>query len=180
MPSPHVDLELVAPLPRANPLRKRDRSGPTYRDFLVRTALVRAPGYDPHKAPRITTAAQAAKLVAHLGEADQEHLVVICLNFQHRLLAVHEAAIGGTSSVAQANRHVLKVPFLTGASYVYLVHNHPSGSLKPSRADLLSVVRRQAAFQCVGITLEDSVIVAGTKFTSLKKLGFIQPPATKR
>jgi DNA repair protein RadC len=152
------------------------RRGPRepYRSLLVRTELVRAPEFDPRKSVRVASAREVAALTAEIGLHDQEVMVVVALNFQRRVVAVHEAAVGGTHSVAQRVRHVVKVPMLAGASYVYLVHNHPSGRLKPSAADVRFARRIRAALKCVGIPLLDSVIVSMGRYVSLRQAGLLR------
>lgn len=175
------DLELY---PRANPKipgkEARSRSGPApygrYNAYLVRTALVRSPEFRKDKGPKIKTAEDVAKIIRGLGRSDQEVSLVIALDFQRRLIAIHETAIGGTRRVSQSMRHIVKVPFLAGASYVYIAHNHPSGSSRPSKKDAAKARRVREALACVGLPLMDSVIVAGNRYTSLRQEGLLPPP----
>jgi DNA repair protein RadC len=152
-----------------------------YSRFLVRTVLERPAQIDLRLAPKVKSSREVAQLVSVVGLRDQEHMVVVALNYQRRVIAIHEVGIGGTSSVKQWIQHIIKVPVITSASYVYLVHNHPSGRLKPSAADVKFSHRIRRALSCVGIPLLDSIIVSMGRFTSLKQLGLLRAePKTKK
>ena len=129
--------------------------------LLVRTALIRAVGYtSKHDLPNIRSSREVSKLCAHLTTADQEHLVVISINTRGKANAIFEVATGGTSSANAEMPHILKVPLLTGAVGVIIVHNHPAGDSTPSTADIDFTEAVSKALKCVGIPLFDHVIVA--------------------
>jgi len=143
-------------------------------NYLVRTALIRAEGWDGGKNPPIIqSGADAADLCGHLKHADQEHMVIICINPQNKLLAIHETAVGGTSSMVIEIKHVIKVAVLTAAAAVIMVHNHPGGSPEPSREDISMTKSAKEAFKCVGIELVDHIIVALNGFTSFYSVGLL-------
>ena len=145
-----------------------------YEGFLVRTAVIRASDYDQKVAPQITQASDIATLVAHLAYADQEHFVVIAVNSQMKLLAIHEAAIGGSSSAAVEMKQALKVAFLTSAHACFIVHNHPGGISTPSNEDVILTRAIMSGMDCVGVPLLDSVIVARDGYTSLRERGMLK------
>lgn len=102
----------------------------------VRVALVRSDSWSPKsRAPKLSTLREAALFLRHLADYDQEHFVVVCLDRDHRVLAVHEANVGGLSSAAVEQRQVFKVALVTGAHAVWVCHNHPSGIPEPSPDD---------------------------------------------
>lgn len=131
-----------------------------YEGFLVRTAVIRSKDYDPSKAPVITQPTRVWPLIQHLQYADQEHFVTLCFDARQRLLAIHESAIGGTSSVSLQAKHVIKLPLLVSATAAIVAHNHPSGSDEFSADDIRTTEVLKNAFDCVGVTLLDHVLVA--------------------
>lgn len=142
--------------------------------YLVRTALIRADNYDNGKrAPTIRSGQDAADLTQHLVHADQEHLVILALNAQMKLVAIHETAVGATSSVGQEIRHIIKVAVLVAATGVIMVHNHPSGDPTPSDPDRAITKHAGEAFECVGIALLDHVIVAAGGWRSFYQMGML-------
>ena len=142
-----------------------------FENFLVRTALIRASDYDDSKAPTISDPQKIFPLVQHLAYADQEHFVVIAVNNQMKLLAIHEAAIGGTSSAAVELKQALKVAFLTSASACFVVHNHPGGRSEPSSDDVVVSRKIKEGMDCVGIRLIDSLIISRSGLLSLYERG---------
>jgi len=138
-----------------------------FEGFLVRTALIRATDYDSSEAPMVSTPEAVFALCKHLQQADQEHMVVIAVNNQLRLMAIHESAVGGMSSAQVEVRQLIKVAFLSGAPRVFLVHNHPGGSRRPSPEDVQTTQRTKESLACVGISLIDHIIVAHDGYFSL-------------
>ena len=60
-----------------------------------------------------------------------------------------------------------------GASALILVHNHPSGSPEPSRADVQITGKIAEAGRLLGITVHDHVIIGKEGHVSLKAKGLI-------
>lgn len=77
----------------------------------------------------------------------------------NQVLAIHEAAIGITSSSMTSAQHLSKVALLSGATSLAMVHNHPSGNPKPSADDEVITRKIKATLECIGITFLDHVIV---------------------
>jgi len=103
--------------------------------FAARLGLLRHPDFPGRPGP-VVTPDSAAELIQHLGFADQEHSVVLSLDEQHRLLAIHEPGLGDIESVSSSPRDIVKVPLLVDARSILFAHNHPSGIATPSMADL--------------------------------------------
>lgn len=59
------------------------------------------------------------------------------------------------------------------AHSVLIAHNHPSGNLNPSRADIDTTRQLYLAMDAVGITLLDHIIAGGGEFISMKEMGII-------
>ncbi len=138
-------------------------------DLLVRSRICLTPAQRrrERQGPKLNRPNLAARFCRHLGDADQEVLVVLSLDAKSRLLSIFEAAIGGTRNVAAAMSHLVKVPVLTGAHKVILVHNHPSGEPAPSQSDRDFYAKTKAAFDLLGTRLVDSLVVADGGFYSL-------------
>lgn len=73
---------------------------------------------------------------------------------------------GGLVGTAVDLRELLRHALLTQATAVILCHNHPSGSLTPSREDNELTVRVQEACKMMGIKFLDHLIVADDKYYS--------------
>ena len=60
-----------------------------------------------------------------------------------------------------------------GATALIIVHNHPSGSPQPSRADIEITNRISEAGRLLGIVVHDHVIIGREGHTSLRAKGLI-------
>lgn len=130
-----------------------------YEHLLVRTAIIRPPNYSPADQPVIRHDEDVEKLCAHLKHADQEHMVVLSLNSQNHVIAIHEVAVGTATGAAFQIRDACKTVILSSGRGVIIVHNHPSGIVRPSEDDLRVTRAVQQGLDCVGISLLDHVIV---------------------
>ena len=74
----------------------------------------------------------------------------------------------GTLNTVYVNpRETMKSAILSNAAYLMLVHNHPSGSLNPSREDITITDRIQNAASIMGIPVLDHIIVGRIRSSSL-------------
>lgn len=89
--------------------------------------------------PQITSSTDAYKVIMtgynHDTIALQEQFVVAYLNRSNRVIGLYRLATGGVTGVVCDPRLILAVAIKAGACGIILSHNHPSGSMKPSRAD---------------------------------------------
>lgn len=98
-----------------------------------------------------------------------EHLKLISLDKKKRLLRAEEISSGSPDLVKGKKSALLKSALGVNASYVYLLHNHPSGNPCPSEADTVFYNDLCLAFRNIGIILLDSLIVAKNRFYSSKE-----------
>jgi DNA repair protein RadC len=114
--------------------------------------------------PLITTSSDAHKVLLTGFNLDtiglQEQFVVAYLNRSNRILGLYRLAIGGVSGVVSDPRLILGVAIKLVASSLILCHNHPSGSLKPSRADEETTHKIKEGAKLFDIKLLDHLIVA--------------------
>ena len=82
---------------------------------------------------------------------------------------VHDEVIsvGSLTSSLVHPREVFKPAFEYSAVAVIIAHNHPSGSLKVTPADLEVTANLVEAGQVLGIDVLDHLIIAGSKFISV-------------
>lgn len=103
-----------------------------------------------------------------------ECFYIICLDTQRRLLRAELVHEGGLDSSAVYPRVIVEAALKNRAACVVLAHNHPGGTLMPSKSDMEVTKRLRAALATVDIELVDHVIVADDKYYSFieKKLHF--------
>jgi DNA repair protein RadC len=100
------------------------------------------------------------KLVGeHLAKEDQEVFLVILLDSQLHVRAISEIARGSRDRTAVSIPDALRVALVDGAMSMIVVHNHPSGEVRPSSSDEQLTAALKIACQKVGLQLMDHVIV---------------------
>ena len=117
---------------------------------------------------RIDDAESAIALVPELKTATQEHLVVLSLDGANRLIAKRLVTIGTLNASLVHPREVYSDPLKDRAASIIVVHNHPSGTLEPSNADMQVTQRLKDAGKLLGINLLDHIIITKTGYYSFK------------
>lgn len=115
----------------------------------------------------------AAAAATHVSDPRREEVFVVALSAGNRLRRVERIGVGGDSSCRVEVREILGVAFRFESPAFGLVHTHPSGDLKPSAADVSFTIEVRNAAHQLGIRLLDHVIVAGTRWASLRELGHL-------
>ncbi len=101
--------------------------------------------------------------VSHLKH---EEFWVIYLNRANVVLRKEKISSGGVAGTVVDNKIILKKALLNLASSIILVHNHPSGNLKPSIQDKKVTQKMKSACELLEINLLDHLIIAGNSYYS--------------
>jgi len=126
----------------------------------------------PEHKPVINSSQKAYRVLAPIIEdLDYEEFWVIYVNNSSRLLATYQVSKGGITSTVVDVRNVLKKALELNATHMILGHNHPSGTLKPSREDLLLTERLAAAGELMSIKLNDHLIITDGSYYSFRDEG---------
>lgn len=111
----------------------------------------------------IRNADDAAKLLFEAWDKSTiEHIEtvkVILLNNGHQLLGIADISKGGLTGSVIDVRLIAQYALTANASSVLLAHNHPSGNLKPSYADIDITKKVKDAMKLLDITLLDHLII---------------------
>ena len=102
-----------------------------------------------------------------------EECWVLLLNQASKLIDKVKISAGGLSATAVDVRCILREALLKRASAIALCHNHPSGSIRPSREDDLLTKQVAQASECMNIRFVDHVILADGAFYSYADEGRI-------
>lgn len=98
--------------------------------------------------------------VAQLPDLIYEEFWVLFLNNSNTIIGKEKLSTGGMEGTVVDVRMLFKYALERLASSVVLIHNHPSGSLRPSQADLKITKRIKEAGQLLNIKLIDHLIVS--------------------
>ena len=107
-------------------------------------------------------------LSEYLKNMDKEYLLVVNLKENNSPINFSIVSIGSINQSIASTREIFKTAILSNASKIILVHNHPSGSLNPSKEDTKVTDMIIKAGELMDIHLLDHIIVAsGTdKYTN--------------
>ncbi|MBQ0946317.1 DNA repair protein RadC [Ideonella sp. 4Y16] len=140
----------------------------------ARELLVRQAAKDLRHKPHLTSPSDVGTyLVQHFEGYDFEAFVVMFLDAQHRLIAIEEMFRGTLTQTSVYPREVVKRALAHGAGAVILSHNHPSGSLEPSRADEHLTQALKSALALVDVRVLDHVVVGASGHRSMAERGLI-------
>ena len=82
-------------------------------------------------------------------------------------------SVGTVNQAAVYTCKVVNAALKHQAQAVILLHNHPSGEVKPSRADIDVTRDIEKALSVMGIALHNYLIIADTTCVSFKSLGHL-------
>lgn len=102
-----------------------------------------------------------------------EEVKVIFLNRTNKQIGIYNLAKGGIPGCVVDIRIILSIALKTLATAIILVHNHPSGNLKPSTEDKKITNELQKACEIMNITLLDHLIVTRKGFFSFADTNLI-------
>ena len=115
----------------------------------------------------IKSAKDVFKEVApYVSDLNHEEFWVLYLNRANVVLKKEKVSQGGVSATVVDQKIILKKALLNLASSIILVHNHPSGNLKPSTQDKKITQKMKSACELLEINLLDHLIIAGNAYYS--------------
>ena len=145
------------------------RSWQSWQGFGVR--VVREPEL-PFPKPSIERPVDALKLLKQgLAWEDREIFAIAILDARNQLIGINTVSVGSLNASLVHPREIFRPAILMGAASIILAHNHPTGDPSPSREDIELTKRLAKAGEILGIEVLDHLIIADTKFLSLKEAG---------
>ncbi len=128
-----------------------------------------------HLTAELTTPAGAARIASELLDGyDREVFLVIALSAANRVIGAHVAHMGTLDASIASPREVFRFALLVNARSVILAHNHPSGNLEPSKADVQVSRDMKAAGALMSIGVLDSLVIGyDGRYTSLVERGLL-------
>jgi DNA repair protein RadC len=117
--------------------------------------------------PVLRTAEDVYAYTLDMRNLTKEHLRGLYLNAHYQLVHDEVISIGTVDANIVHPREVFRPALAYAAAAVILVHNHPSGNVRPSDADLQVTKQLKEAGRLIGIDLIDHVIVTSDTYTSI-------------
>ncbi len=127
--------------------------------------------------PKITTSKDAFEVLKKHWNQDTlefvEEFKVMLLNRANRVLGIIEISTGGMSGTVADPKVIFAAAIKSAASSILLSHNHPSGNLAPSQADINLTRKLKSAGELLDIAVLDHLIISNEGFYSFADEGLI-------
>lgn len=124
--------------------------------------------------PKITSSKDAFEQVsADLMDLPHEEFWIILTNRANRIVKKQQISSGGVAGTVADPKMIFKLAIAELASGLILAHNHPSGNLNASQADIALTKKIKEAGNLLEIQLLDHIIVAGKRYFSFADEGML-------
>jgi DNA repair protein RadC len=127
--------------------------------------------------PKISSVKDCYKLLKELWNENtiemQEEFKVLLLNRSNKVIGIYEASVGGITGTVADPRLILAAAIKSLAVSIILSHNHPSGNLKPSRADEELTQKIKIAASYHDIKVIDHIIITSEGYFSFADEGLL-------
>lgn len=108
-----------------------------------------------------------------IGELPHEEFWVLYLNNANKVIAKNQLSKGGMTGTVVDVRIIFKSALESGAVGILLCHNHPSGNLKPSEADIEITKKVKTAGKNLDINVLDHLIITQNGYYSFADEGIL-------
>jgi DNA repair protein RadC len=108
-----------------------------------------------------------------MGAKKDEEFCVIYLDAQNQIIEFETVQKGIANQAVVYPRQVLENALLKKASAIILAHNHPSGHVRPSDADIRLTKTIQDTARMLDILVHDHIIIGENRFFSFREEGLM-------
>jgi DNA repair protein RadC len=131
----------------------------------------------PSQLPKITHSRDAYQILKNSWDSNKiefvEQFKVMLLNRANKVLGICEVSSGGIANTVADPKIIFGVALKGMASGIIVSHNHPSGNLKPSQADIDLTRKLKEAGKFLELQLLDHVIISSEGYYSFADEGLI-------
>ncbi len=122
----------------------------------------------PIERPQIQSSSDAWNIIAPMiMDLNHEEFWILLLNRANRVISKERISSGGVAGTVVDAKIIFRRALEGGpASSIILAHNHPSGNLKPSQADIDITKKLRKAGESLDISVLDHLIISGNAYYS--------------
>lgn len=135
------------------------------------------PLFKASERPRVNSSRSAYEILFNnwdLGLLEmQEEFKILLLNRANKVLGIYGVSKGGMAGTIADPKIIFSTALKSSSSSIILSHNHPSGNLNPSQADIDLTKKLQQAGNLLDIAVVDHIILAGDSFYSFADEGLL-------
>ena len=117
----------------------------------------------------VRTTQQAHHYFSDMGKSPKEQLRGLYLNSRYQVIHDEVISVGSLTANIVHPREVFRPAIEHGAVAIIVAHNHPSGSLEPTQADLEITNQLRTAGDIMGIQLLDHLVINETSYKSIRE-----------
>jgi DNA repair protein RadC len=122
---------------------------------------------------KIKTPSDLLPHVRHYADRKQEHFLCASINGANEIIATRVVSVGLVNRTQVHPREVFADPITDRASGIIIAHNHPSGSLEPSKEDMDITGQIKSAGEILGIRLLDHIVFNQKGYYSFLENGLL-------
>ena len=122
---------------------------------------------------RITSAQNVFTLLHEYCAKEKEHFLLVTLDGSSNVIEERVIHVGTLNQSLVHPREVFRPAIMDNAAGLIIAHNHPSGTLEASRADIQITNRLKEVAKLVGIELLDHVIISSKGYYSFSEEGLL-------
>ena len=130
------------------------------------------------KKPKVNNSKESYQIILNCWDKNtielQEEFKILLLNRANQVLGIYSMSKGGVSGTIVDIKLVFSVALKCNSSSMVLVHNHPSGNLKPSESDLLLTKKIIKASKVLDLQIIDHLIISKDNYYSFADDGLMQ------
>jgi DNA repair protein RadC len=145
--------------------------------MVAEVELVYKTKVKPSERPLVKTAKDCYEILRQTWDENKiefvEQFKVVLLNRAQRVLGIYELSTGGVTGTVADPKLVFTAALKANACNIILSHNHPSGNLKPSRADEELTKKIATAGMYLDIKVIDHIIVTSEGYYSFANEGLL-------
>ena len=106
-----------------------------------------------------------------LSDLDHEEMWLVFMNHNYKLISCERLSIGGITETAVDVRIIIRQAVLKNSTVIAMAHNHPSGSLRPSKDDDGLTSRVKKACELMRLFLLDHLVISSSGYYSYRESG---------
>lgn len=129
----------------------------------------RVSNYTPNLTNLIETPQKVYNEIKNDFLEDQESLIALFLDSRNKLICKKIIFTGTINKQIISSREIIKHAISSKAINIIIAHNHPSGNLTPSKADITTTSKIQQSLELFNLNLKDHLIVGHNNFFSMKE-----------
>lgn len=143
---------------------------PNYTFYKLEMVREKSARYDVSK--KFTTpeeVEQFCRTVLELDKKAEEYFYIVTVDTKYKVSGIFEISHGSLNATIVHPREIFKRVLLANASKFFMVHNHPSGDVNPSKEDRNITKRLKDCGDMLGVEILDHIIIGYDRMFSFKE-----------